>query len=203
MLTARDPRYQCVPCEQSETSFRTLAKHYHMSYDFAEVEADERVAFFVLDVDKSRKTFTSLEIETVPRFYILPPRLTSDAPKVKTSDYELATTASLQGLTTFMHEFNRVSGLKLEPKVEPHPILLIIGMLSAIFALLASVSDGDVMKLIDIFRSSWIWMTVSMLCFGFGVSGSVYCIIRNLHLFLMREMVQLVFGVKDQESRQY
>ena len=179
LLTARDARYQCVPCEQSEASFKTLAKHYHMSYDIAGVEADERVIFFVLDVDTSRKTFGSLEIETVPRFYVLPPRPTVNAPKVKTSEYEMATTSSLQGLSSFMNEFNRVSGLKLEPRVEPQPILLIIGMFSAIFALLASISEGDVIKLINIFRSSWIWMVVSILCFGFGVSGSVYCIIRN------------------------
>lgn len=82
-------RHDCDICKATMPTFNDVAALYHLQYDFNSSTPDKRLAFFVVDADRAGRTFEELKLETVPRFYVLPPRQESDA-KLKMSDYELS-----------------------------------------------------------------------------------------------------------------
>ena len=94
MFTATGEKYKCAICVAAKTSFVDGATLYSEQYNFAAgadsdlsaaaqttaeteeslmQEASKRVAFFILEVDNARGTFTNMGLETVPRVYALPP----------------------------------------------------------------------------------------------------------------------------------
>ena len=82
-------RHDCDICKATMPTFNEVASLYHLQYNFNSSEPKDRLAFFVVDADRAGRTFEELKLETVPRFYVLPPRSESDV-KLKMSDFELS-----------------------------------------------------------------------------------------------------------------
>lgn len=82
-------RHDCDICKATMPTFNEVASLYHLQYNFNSSEPKDRLAFFVVDADRAGRTFEELKLETVPRFYVLPPRQESDV-KLKMSDFELS-----------------------------------------------------------------------------------------------------------------
>ena len=74
MFTALDPKYQCSICSMLYQTFKEVSILYQTQYSFLDDPAPKRLAFFMVDVDKARNKFDEMQLQTVPRLYVLPPR---------------------------------------------------------------------------------------------------------------------------------
>ena len=202
MFTATGASYQCAICVAAKATFVTAAELYSEQYDFlagntdvntnanardadasALHEASTRVAFFVLEVDNARGTFTSMGLETVPRIYALPPTQ-STSPKLRMSDFEVSVQSVLEGPKGFLDEVKRITGVRVAVTISPWPILLLLGVAGYFLALLAAAAVHAGPKVAMLwYRSPLIWASVSTLCFCVGVSGTIFCIIRSAPLY--------------------
>lgn len=88
MFTALGSRYSCSACKTALPVYADVANLYYGQYDFNSSLPKDRLAFFIVDADTAGQTFEDMKLETVPRFYILPPRTESDS-KMKLSDFEV------------------------------------------------------------------------------------------------------------------
>lgn len=89
MFTALGSRYECTVCKATLPIFADVANLYYSQYNFNTSEPKDRLAFFIVDADKAGRTFEDMKLETVPKFYVLPPRSESDS-KLKMSDFEIS-----------------------------------------------------------------------------------------------------------------
>jgi len=96
-LTASAKKYQCSVCKRAAKTYKEAARYYAESYSFAKADKATRIAFFILDVDTARNVFTSMNLETVPKLYVLPPTEV-DAPKQSISDFEISADSTIEGL---------------------------------------------------------------------------------------------------------
>jgi hypothetical protein len=77
MFTALGSRYSCTACKTALAIYIDVANLYYEQYNFNSSLPKDRLAFFVVDADTAGQTFEDMKLETVPRFYILPPRTES------------------------------------------------------------------------------------------------------------------------------
>jgi hypothetical protein len=112
MFTAMNPKYQCGVCQRALGSYVDAAEYYNEQYEILKEPQEKRMAFFVVDVDAARGTFDDMRLETVPRFYVLPPRNTS-SPKLKMGDFEVPSMVVMEGSSKFLEEIERLSGIKV------------------------------------------------------------------------------------------
>jgi len=95
-FTAIDKKYKCSVCAKARKVYSQAAEFYSQQYDFSSVAPSERIVFFLLDVDSARNIFNNMELETVPRLYVLPSR-EIDQPKQKAQDFEVDTSSLMEG----------------------------------------------------------------------------------------------------------
>lgn len=112
MFTATAKQYQCSVCLRAKNVLDEVAKYYQDQYDFNTSSASQRIAFFKIEVDDARTTFGEMQLETVPRVYLLPPTNTS-SPKMKVSDFEVEAGALLQGASTALEVITETTGIKV------------------------------------------------------------------------------------------
>jgi len=184
-MTAAGSNYNCMPCKSALAAYEEMAFHYNSQYDFLITPMEHRMAFFVVDVDKARQAFKDMDLETVPRVFVLPAVSTDDGTyfNVKKNAKEMNTHALLDTMSVLLKELENVSGVKVEPKVSPFPAVFGLSIFAMLLAFMLSYVDDDDSTLYDIVRSPNLWMTFTIMAFSFGVSGSVYCIIRSSPLY--------------------
>ena len=116
MFTATAPQYQCSICGMARDSFLDAAsfsrEQYMSSGNFLTVNPSERILFFILEVDDARNTFSDMELETVPRTYLLPPRDIGDA-KVTVQDYEVESRSLMEGVGSFLEAVEKKTSIKV------------------------------------------------------------------------------------------
>jgi thiol-disulfide isomerase/thioredoxin len=186
MFTALGPKYQCEICSRVAGTFTEVASNYQNQFDFNGTNAEERLAFFIVDVDSARSTFQDMQLETVPRFFILPPR-EEGAAKLKMGDYEFEVQRALEGPASIMEEISKLSGVKMVPTVDPKPLLVLLSIVAVLLSLLISAASTDISKAIFWYRNKYLWMTITTLCFCVGVSGSLFCYIRGAPNYAMEQ----------------
>lgn len=116
MFTATSPQYQCSICVRTVDTFEQAAKYYKNQYDFNTSSPDQRVAFFVLEVDDSRRTFEEMKLETVPRVYALPPREVGSS-KLKMADYEIDNRGIIEGVELLLEGILKLVGVKVRSHI--------------------------------------------------------------------------------------
>lgn len=112
MFTATAKQYQCSVCVRAKTVLEEVAQYYMEQYDFNSTAVANRIAFFRIEVDDARATFNDMQLETVPRLYLLPPT-TSDSPKMKMSDYEVESKFLMESASATLGEIHARSGIKV------------------------------------------------------------------------------------------
>lgn len=182
LFTATGAKYQCSVCVATKRIFSEAAAYYKEQYDFNTTSAENRVAFFVLEVDSARNTFNDMGLETVPRLYALPPTK-HDSPKMRMGEYEIEVRSLMEGAGAFLGDVESRTGVKVKVTVNPLPIMTALCLIAYFLALLAASAASEPQKAIFWFRNRWIWSVFSLLCFGVGVSGSIFCIIRGAPLY--------------------
>jgi oligosaccharyltransferase complex subunit gamma len=186
MFTALGAKYQCEICTRVLGTFTEVAVFYQNQYDFDTTEAKNRLAFFIMDVDTARSTFQDMQLETVPRFFILPPR-EEGSPKMKMGDYEFQVVKAIEGTGGIIGEIERLAGIKLVPTTNPKPLLIMLSAVAILLALLVSAASRDIGEAIFWYRNKYLWMTVTVICFCVGVSGSLFCYIRGAPNYAMEQ----------------
>ena len=183
MFTALDAKYQCNICAMMQATFKDVAGYYQSQYNFANGPINERLAFFVVDVDRARNTFDDMQLQTVPRLYVLPPREVG-ASKLKMGDFEVDMRAAHDaGGGGLMTEIERLAKIKIVKTQNPRPLLLGLALVSVLIALLISAAATDLNNAWLWYQSRYLWVIVSVVCFSVGVSGSISCIIRSSPLY--------------------
>jgi hypothetical protein len=112
MFTATAKQYQCTVCLRAKSNLEEVASYYQQQYNFNSSAISDRIVFFRIEVDDARNTFNEMQLETVPRVYILPPTVAS-SPKMKISDYEMETKFLLESAAATLTEIYSKTGVKV------------------------------------------------------------------------------------------
>lgn len=112
LFTATSPKYQCEICVTTKQTYIEVAEYYQIQYEFENIDKSQRIAFFVVEVDNAREVFQNLQFETVPRFFILPPRDVSDA-KLSISKYEVETRSLMMGAQSTIETIESSTNVKV------------------------------------------------------------------------------------------
>ncbi len=112
MFTATAKQYQCSVCLRAKSVFEEAASYYQQQFDFNASFPQERIAFFKIEVDDARSTFNDMQLETVPRVYILPPTEVG-SPKMKLTDFEIESKYLLESASATLNEIHSRTGVKV------------------------------------------------------------------------------------------
>lgn len=112
MFTATAKQYQCSVCLRAKSNLEEVASYYQQQYDFNATSIAEKIVFFRIEVDDARSVFNEMQLETVPRVYILPPTAAS-SPKMKISDFEMETKHLLESAAATLSEIHSKTGIKV------------------------------------------------------------------------------------------
>lgn len=112
LFTATAAQYQCSVCLKTKSTFIESASHYANQHDFDSSSPENRLVFFLLEVDSARSIFSDMELETVPRLYLLPPT-NAKTPKMRIGDFEIEARALLDGTTALHEEIEQRTKIKV------------------------------------------------------------------------------------------
>ena len=177
LFTATAAQYQCSVCVKTKQTFIDAANHYSNQYEFDTTPADRRIVFFVLEVDSARSVFSDMQLETVPRVYMLPPT-TSKTPKSKISDFEVESRILLEGTASILGEVRSLTGVEVKILLDPAPALLGLCLVALLVALFVSGAASDVLGSLLWYQSPKIWVVVSSVRFSIATSAYLTLIMR-------------------------
>jgi hypothetical protein len=178
VLTATDPQYGCSVCVKAKGNLEDVAKLYHSQYNISEIPVDQRVIFFKAEVDDARNIFTQLRVETVPRTFILPP-VDTNSKLVPMQEYEIEGRGFLEGLSSSVDTLNNATKVKIQILQSPFLFLFTVAVFAVFLSLFVSAAAYDVLGSLLWYQTPKIWVIISVICFGVGVSGCIFCIIRS------------------------
>ena len=186
LFTAEAKKYQCSICHTNRIYYQDVAKYYYQDHsnDINSTIISNRIVFFVVDVDSARSIFNEMNLESVPRYYVVPPR-SIDSSKLKISDYEanVRGNGGSDGSAAFIEEIKRLTGIHIKVTWDPKPFQALLLVLAIVLGFIVSAAQSDLNEAIKWYKNRHLWTLFSLLCFGIGVSGSIFCIIRSAPLF--------------------
>ena len=161
LFTATAPKYQCSVCVATKRAFSDAAAYYREQYDLNTTSPQNRVVYFLLEVDSARNTFNDMGLETVPRIYALPPTK-SDSPKMRMGEYEIEVRAIMEGAKAFLADVESRTGVKVSVTVSPVPVFTGLCIVAYFLALLAASAATDPEKAIFWYQTPWLWSLETM-----------------------------------------
>lgn len=183
MFTALHERYKCAICTQALTLYKEAALYYRSQYTLNSTSPENRLVFTLIDVDSGRSTFGKVGIETIPRTFVLPTRDIGSS-KQKLSEFEIDSSKVMEeGIQGLLDEIKLLSKIEIKVTIEPWPVLFVLGIVAVLLALLVTIASMDYSAALLWYRSPKLWIVFSLICFGVGISGSIYCIIRSVPLY--------------------
>lgn len=114
--------------------------------------------------------------------------------------YEINAMPILEGFQSTLNTINDVSGLNIQVTINPIPLLLVLSIFSIIIALFTSAAARNFSLTIYIFQNKFIWIVISLLFFCIGVSGSLFCLIRQVPLLNNNKGILRIFSYQDREQ---
>lgn len=164
MFTALGTKYGCDICTRVLSSYTEVAKYSQNQYDFNSSSLDNRLAFFIVDVEHARNTFQDMQLETVPRFFVLPPRQ-ENSPKLKMGDFEFEVQKALEGSSGIIKEINKLTNMKIVATIDPKPLLVLVCIVAVLIAFFVSIASVDVYNAFFWYRNKYLWMTISVVSY--------------------------------------
>ena len=183
LFTATAAQYQCSVCVKTKQTFIDAASHYSNQFDFDTTPADRRVVFFVVEVDGARSVFSDMQLETVPRVYLLPPT-TAKTPKSKISDFEVESRILLDGTASILGEVRSLTGVEVKILLDPAPVLLGLCLLALLLALFVSGAAADVLSALLWYQSPKIWIVVSSVSMLHTMRCLLSCLLSSISSIL-------------------
>jgi OST3 / OST6 family, transporter family len=110
MMTAIDSKYGCDICHRGLKIFSEVGLQYATQYSLQSDNLNERLAFFVMDVDFSRKMFQQMHVEFVPQFFLFPVD-ELNGPRLET--IQINQEQVLHGTKALIAGLNEILGLKV------------------------------------------------------------------------------------------
>ena len=155
-----------------------MASTYEEQYGFQASPIEKKVAFFLVDVETSRKTFAQFGIETVPRLFSLPPTAGPNAVDLKGIQM-LKHEVSFQEDSDPLRLISAHIPVELRKQMQAGLVLTLLASIALILASVSTVSKGQFSDAFLCYRSKLLWSLITLFCFAVGVSGSIYCIIKS------------------------
>ena len=183
MFTALAPKYQCSICMNIKDTFSKVATYYANQYNFNTTSIDKKLVFFMIDVDNSRNIFNDLALESVPRFFLIPPKDIHSTSKAKISTYEISTRLAIEGEQAFLTQIEEMSSIKISVTINSTPIVIVLCLVSILLAIFVSSHVSSGKNALLIYQNKYLWVIISLICMGAGVSGSIYCLLRSVPFF--------------------
>jgi len=180
VFTARSPRYGCSVCNAVETTLADVAASYKATRSGKAPE----LFFAAVDVDSGRELFNRYDMQHAPHVYALPRRDVKGGDALAEAG-ELLSSAEYEGLTA-VHIANAIDeelGVRIRITNDASLAWAAMALLVLLAAAAGHYAEGDVSRFLALARSRHIWLFVCLATYGFGVSGSVYCIIRGTPLY--------------------
>jgi len=179
MFTALADKFGCRICHDFLDQFKKVGSYYNQQYSISLTPKEDRIIFFYLDFDSSNDIFSEMKLESVPKLYILPPKTEKDK-KEKINKYEVSTGVLMEGAKGFIKEIENKTNVKINVTVESGPVIFFLGLFAVLWGILVDSASKDVNKALLWYQSKWIYVLISLACFSAGVSGSIYCLLRNV-----------------------
>lgn len=154
---------------------------------------DDVLYVFVVDIDSGRDSFALFGVDAVPKAYLLPPSTVSSASPAPGSTqqqlmrhrlfsdkdpvvYEITQQELMLDQVQFLALLSNRSGLSIHATMQPVVILV---PLVAIAIVLAFVSSLNMHCKFNLLHNKYTSCVLSVIAFGVGVSGSIFCYIRR------------------------
>jgi len=194
-FTARAPKYNCFACTMFEEQFQEVAEAY-MKLPKEKRTGTNQMAFVTADVDSCQNAFQMNQFNQIPRLFILPPMPEGTSMKGPfTLDWEINMGQySNEGFVAYLKQ---KYGIKIPGMAKDESWLLVVGgLLAIVWAVFGHFVCKDRQKAKFFFWNRTLWYFISLACYAFGVSGMVYCIIRNppTHLARGKDMMEMISG---------
>mmetsp|Transcript_3078 Transcript_3078/g.5391 ORF Transcript_3078/g.5391 Transcript_3078/m.5391 type:complete len:436 (+) Transcript_3078:22-1329(+) len=182
-FTARSPKYGCTGCPIFEQKFQEVAQSY-MALPENKRRGKNEMAFVTVAIDDAMNAFQNNQFTHVPRLYVLPPmpegaRLKEPIDPLYEFDVNTFETKKFLQYLKDRHQIVIPGSLKGESwrLVAGAALALLWGLVA--HRVTRGPGGGGARAARGFLRSPRLWLGVSLACYAFGVSGSVYCVIRN------------------------
>lgn len=160
---------------------------------FTRKKYDDVLYVFVVDIDSSRDAFGLFGVDVVPKAFLLPPSTPASATPAPGSSQEQLMRHRLfagvdpheleignQELMLEQREFLKLisehSGLDIHATIKPAYFLVPLTVVAIIMAFASSLQTHSD---INVCYNRWACCVLSLVAFGVGISGSIFCFIRR------------------------
>lgn len=166
--------------------FQEAAQYYNEQNIISPNKYNQSIFFFRVNLEHSKGVFQELQITSVPRIYIIPPR-DENSKKSPFADYEISTNFLYQkNLQLFLNEIKESTDISVRASrnmclfcsmleyhsnlshpqilltVDPKPFLLLLSIMAFLVALFASSFMRDIGSSIFWYQKNFIWVCVSL-----------------------------------------
>jgi len=196
LFTARNPNYGCEVCDNVENQFQMVARAYLQQPESKRVGSN-RIAFATLDVDSAMSVFNANMFNTVPHLFILPPIPDNVRSVGKTIPPEYEIDVGSFSPVNFAELLKRLYNVQIpKPRKDPAWAIVVGGVVAVAWGLIGHFVCLDNQKARFFLWNRRLWYFLCLFCYGFGVSGMVFCIIRNPPPFYHRpgNNIELISG---------
>ncbi|CAM9243333.1 unnamed protein product [Laminaria digitata] len=146
------------------------------------------IYFFVADFSRNQRSFQQLGLQSVPKIMHFPPSLAEGEGgryEVDPSQHMMmGGKSTAEEMARFVKDRTgaSISIVRAEPPVAIILCVLLVLAVLAIKPLLANL--GALLRTV---QNKYLWLTISLMVYTFGISGGVYDIIRNPAMFTFKQ----------------
>eukprot|EP00904_Undaria_pinnatifida_P008847 jgi/Undpi1/5092/HiC_scaffold_19.g08444.m1 len=188
-FTATGASYKCASCRVHLDEFTVMAESYKAArQNSPEALKGVDIFFFVADFGRTQRSFQQLGLQSVPKIMHFPPSLAEGEGgrySVDPSQHmAMAGKSTAEEMARFVKDRTGavIPIVRAEPPVAIVLCVLLVLAILAIKPLLANLG-----ALIRTVRNKYLWLTISLMVYTFGISGGVYDIIRNPAMFTLKQ----------------
>ncbi|CAM9913881.1 unnamed protein product [Scytosiphon promiscuus] len=188
-FTAAAANYKCASCRPHLDEFTTMAESYQATKaDNPDSLNGVDIYFFVADFSHNQMAFQKLGLQTVPKVMHFPPALAEGEGGRYAAEpaqfMQMAGQASAESMARFVKE---KTGVAIEIVRPEPPVMIILCILLVLAALSIKPILSNLGGLLRAVRNKYLWLTISLMVYTFGISGGVYDIIRNPAPFMLKQ----------------
>ncbi|CAM9092064.1 unnamed protein product [Pylaiella littoralis] len=188
-FTATGSSFKCSACGPQFEEFKTMAESYQVAKaKTPEILNEIDIYFFVADYGQNRGSFQKLGLQSVPKILHFPPSLGEG----EGGRYAVDQSRHLQSVGEVKAEamarfVKDKTGIAI-PIVRPEPpVAAILCTLLVLAMLMIKPIISNLGRLLRTIRNKYLWLTITLLVYTFGISGGVYDIIRNPAPFVLNK----------------
>lgn len=188
-FTASGASYKCASCRLHLDEFTVMAESYKAARENEpESLKGADIFFFVADFSRNQRSFQQLGLQSVPKVMHFPPSLAEgEGGRYETTPSQhmiMAGKSSAEEMARFVKDRTGAS-ITIARAEPPVAIILCVLLVLAVLAIKPLLSNlGALLRTI---QNKYLWLSISLMVYTFGISGGVYDIIRNPAMFTFKQ----------------